>query len=55
MGLSYEISGMVFDARYNLGVTKIMGGFAKNDVRPDSRNSVFQFTIGYKFALGGRK
>ena len=44
VGLSYEINNFVFDARYNFGVTKI-----HDDA--DSKNSVFQFTLGYKFAL----
>ena len=44
VGLSYEYSNFVFDARYNFGVTKV----ADN---ADSKNSVFQFTLGYKFAL----
>lgn len=43
VGLSYEISDFVIDARYNFGVTKVAEG--------DSKNSVFQFTVGYKFAL----
>lgn len=44
VGLSYEISNVVLDARYNWGVTKAFDGF-------DSKNSVFQVTIGYKFQL----
>ena len=44
VGLSYEFNNFVIDARYNLGVSKIMDG-------SDSKNSVFQFTLGYKFAL----
>lgn len=44
VGLSYEINNFVIDGRYNLGVSKIMDG-------SDSKNSVFQFTLGYKFAL----
>ncbi len=44
VGLSYEINNFVIDARYNLGVSKIMDG-------SDSKNSVFQLTLGYKFAL----
>lgn len=44
VGLSYEYSNVVFDARYNFGVTKVWDG-------GDPMNSVFQFTIGYKFAL----
>lgn len=44
VGLSYEYSNVVFDARYNFGVTKVWKDL-------DPMNSVFQFTIGYKFAL----
>lgn len=53
MGLSYEINGLVLDARYNLGLSKIIDGFKYEGVKvqPDDKNSVFQFTIGYKFAL----
>ena len=43
IGLSYEISDFVIDARYNLGVTKI------NDTgEHSSKNSVFMLTLGYK-------
>ena len=44
VGLSYEISDFVIDARYNWGMTKVLEGF-------DNKNTVFQFTVGYKFAL----
>lgn len=44
IGLSYEFNGFVVEGRYNFGVTKIMEG-------EDCKNSVFQFTVGYKFAL----
>ncbi len=44
VGLSYEIDNFVIDGRYNVGVTKV----TDND---DSKNSVFQFTVGYKFNL----
>ena len=44
VGLSYQYQNIVFDARYNWGVTKIV-----NDV--DSKHSVFQITVGYKFSL----
>jgi len=41
-GLSYEISDFVIDARYNLGLTKIV-----NSNLVDSKNSVIMLTIGY--------
>lgn len=44
VGLSYEFNNVVIDARYNFGVTNIADG-------GDSKNSVFQITLGYKFAL----
>lgn len=44
VGLSYEFRNFVIDGRYNIGVTKMVD----ND---DSKNSVFQFTVGYKFKL----
>lgn len=44
MGVSYEKHGIVLDARYQLGITKIWKRF-------DDRNSVFQLTVGYKFKL----
>ena len=43
MGLSYEISDFVIDARYNLGTSKIYKG---DGVK--SKNSVIMLTIGYK-------
>ena len=46
VGLSYEYKNFVLDGRYNIGVTNM----AKDDV-DKSKNSVFQFTIGYKFNL----
>ena len=47
VGLSYEISDFVIDARYNLGLTK---SFKGDDVE-GTKNSVIQITLGYKFAL----
>ena len=47
MGLSYEISDFVIDARYNLGLTK---SFKGDDVE-GTKHSVIQITLGYKFAL----
>ena len=44
IGLSYEFSNFVIDGRYNWGVTKV----AKDS---DSKNSVFQITLGYKLPL----
>lgn len=44
IGLSYEFSNFVIEGRYNFGLTK-----AYKD--EDSKNSVFQFTVGYKLPL----
>lgn len=44
VGISYEFNRFVIDGRYNFGLTKLMD-------QSDSKNSVFQFTFGYKFAL----
>ncbi len=44
VGLSYEYKNVVLDARYNWGLTKVIDGV-------DTKNSVFQITLGYKFAL----
>ena len=44
VGLSYEFNNFVVDGRYNIGVTKMVDG-------DDSKNFVFQFTVGYKFSL----
>ncbi len=44
VGVSYEYMNFCLDARYNIGVTKIMDD-------SDCRNSVFQLTLGYKFKL----
>jgi hypothetical protein len=43
LGLSYEISDFVIDARYNLGVTNIsdISGYS-------AKNSVIMLTVGYK-------
>ncbi len=44
VGMSYEYSNVCLDFRYNIGLTKIAEG-------TDLKNSVFQLTLGYKFAL----
>ena len=45
LGISYEISDFIIDARYNLGLSKINKGSGS------TRNSVIQFTIGYKIPV----
>lgn len=44
VGVSYQYQNIVLDARYNWGVTKVFDD-------GDSKNSVFQITLGYKFSL----
>jgi len=46
VGVSYEFAQVpiVLDARYNWGLTKVWKD-------TDCKNSVFQFTVGYKFSL----
>ena len=44
VGMSYEYNNVVLDARYNWGLTHTLKNY-------DSRNSVFQLTLGYKFEL----
>ena len=43
MGISYEFSNFIIDARYNLGLTKVA-----KDPAPSSKNSVIMLTLGYK-------
>lgn len=42
VGASYEINDFVFDARYNIGVSKVAEGF-------DGTFNALTFTVGYKF------
>ena len=46
LGVSYEFSHVVLDARYNFSMTDALSVMGET-----SRNSVFQLTIGYKFGL----
>jgi hypothetical protein len=49
LGLSYEISDFVIDARYNLGVSNIMDknlSHATGDAK--AHNAVIMLTVGYK-------
>ena len=47
LGISYEISNVILDLRYNLGLTKTN----KPDNGSKARSDLFQITVGYKFAL----
>ena len=44
IGLSYEYKNIVIDGRYNFGLTKV-------SKYADSKNSVFQLTVGYKLDI----
>lgn len=44
VGVSYETDKLVFGASYSLGLIKLLDGYT-------SKNAVFSFTVGYKFAL----
>ena len=46
LGVSYEYNRLVFDARYNLGLSKAMSAMGES-----TKHSVFQITLGYKFGL----
>ena len=47
IGASYEFNDFVIDARYNFGLTKLV-----DQPGNSSKNSVIQFTVGYKIPLG---
>lgn len=47
VGVSYEYENVVLDARYVIGLTRVMDDMPSNN----QRNKVFQFTVGYKFNL----
>ena len=54
LGASYEISNVVIDARYNLGLTKLSKEKKVGDAwvdGSDSKNSVIMLTVGYRFDL----
>lgn len=45
IGVSYEMSNIVLDARYNWGVSNMI----KNSDNVKMNNNVFQVTLGYRF------
>ena len=47
LGASYEYKNVVFDVRYNLSVLKLN----KFEADKNMRNSVIQFTLGYKLPI----
>lgn len=57
IGISYEYANIVLDARYNWGVTNVSTDKSLNTIidqflhEKKPKNSVFQITLGYKFAL----
>ena len=48
LGLSYEISDFVIDARYNLGITDVLKSGKGFHWDGKARNSVIMLTLGYK-------
>ena len=46
VGISYEFSNIVLDARYNIGLINVM-----KDDPENSKNRLWQFTLGYKFNI----
>ncbi|MBR6286836.1 MAG: PorT family protein [Bacteroidaceae bacterium] len=46
VGVSYETGKVVVDARYNIGITNIGKDVSDDD---NSKNKVFQLTVGYRF------
>ena len=48
VGVSYQFNNIVIDGRYNWGLTKV---YKSESGFTDLKNSVFQITVGYKFAL----
>lgn len=48
VGVSYQFNNIVIDGRYNWGLTKV---YKSSSDFLDLKNSVFQITVGYKFAL----
>lgn len=57
IGVSYEYANVVFDARYNWGLSNVFTDKRTRTILDDfipgkkSKNSVFQISVGYKFAL----
>jgi opacity protein-like surface antigen len=49
IGISYEISNIVLDIRYNVALTKVNKYDGPNNEK--SRSDMVQFTLGYKFEL----
>ena len=47
LGLSYEFSDFVIDARYNLGISNIVDDIVENS-NYTNKNSVIMLTVGYK-------
>ena len=51
IGLSYEFSDFIIDARYNLGLTKIIDDREILEDSNKAKNSVFMLTVGYKISF----
>ena len=51
LGLSYEFSDFVIDARYNLGITDVAKSGKGHHWESKAKNSVIMLTLGYKIPL----
>ena len=50
IGVSYELGfGLLFDARFNIGITDAFDGSRSFNTIDSGNNMVFQFTVGYRF------
>jgi hypothetical protein len=50
VGISYEFAfGLLFDARYNIGITNVFDGTWKFNNKDSGNNMVFKFTAGYRY------
>ena len=50
IGVSYELDmGLLFDFRFNIGVTNILKDIPDDPDNSSSNNFVIQFTVGYRF------
>lgn len=51
VGISYEFSNIIIDARYNIGITDVYKSDKIEKNEKNGKNGVFQLTVGYKINL----
>ncbi len=51
VGISYEFSNVIIDARYNIGLTDVRKSDTIKKTEKNGKNGVFQLTVGYKINL----